>query len=1134
MSGAAGWTPQQTAQILTFFDKGALARGRGYAQSGLVHAIEWDGDTVSGESEGSGGRKYTCRVRAVFAGPRAQVTARCTCPVGSYCKHCVALVLVATGDTDDGVGNVRPPPAQAPKPSAGLLELSRWRTLVDEISSPSAGDDVDTDRGRSVPLALQFSLDLDARGNRRVFARPMTHGSRGKWVASRITWKSLLNTRRPADNHDPVALALLVDIGGVLAARTHRSTPPDILPVSSAPARIWQLLAQADDAGIEFIGKGGWGQPQTVAYDGTITTGLHVERSQRHLNVGVDVIVDGSPAAREHVHLIGSPRPHGAAILTDRHLSLGPLARLTPSEAMLLTSRNTIAVPADDVDEFRAALPALAADRAISFGDDVFPPGDVDGPHPVLVVDYTGSEVRTRWEAEYVADGEVIRAAADDHTNPRHVRRRNDERTMWAALRPELAAVAQAYGKWSDDTSERLLRQIYQSRKQSEIAELMELRTRLSGVTTPADALGFLPISEYLREWPLDPVDAAVLSGEVLPDLAAGGKVRVDVIGDPPDYRRPEEAPVLRFGGDASTDWFDLSITLDVDGTHIPIADVIAALAQGETHMLAPDEIYFPLDTPELTTLRDRLAEARELGELGRDGVASATLNVTLWDELLDLGVVDEQLAQWRERLRRLASATPPAPVAPPAGLHADLRSYQQDGLDWLTFLWDNGLGGILADDMGLGKTLQTLALFQHIVDDDPTVRFLVVAPTSVVGNWAAEVRRFVPELRVATVAATQRRAGIPLAEHIGDAHIVVTSYALLRIDYPAFESVSWSGMVLDEAQFVKNHASKTHQAARRLPADFKLAITGTPFENRVMELWSLVSIVAPGLYSSPTTFKEHFADPIEKGEEPDRLDVLRRRLRPIMLRRTKSQVLADLPEKQEQLLTLDLDAEHRKVYDRFLARERQKMLGLLDDWEGNQIRILRALTRLRQLSLHPGLVDDQHAGLTSSKITYLSEQIPILTAEGHSALIFSSFTGFLRLVAARFDQEGVDYSYLDGTMSATKRAEQIEQFTAGHTGAFLISLKAGGFGLNLTAADYCFMTDPWWNPAAEAQAVDRAHRIGQQRAVTVYRMVSTSTVEEKVIELQNRKRELFDALIDDGAAFSGKITAADVRGLLE
>ncbi|MFC3241265.1 SWIM zinc finger domain-containing protein [Gordonia humi] len=651
------WTPQQTTQILTFFDKGSLSRGRGYAQSGLVHSISWSGDTVTGLSEGSAGQTYTCSVTARFDGARAQVRAQCTCPVQTFCKHCVALVVTAS---DSAPG----PAAQAPPPPASALELSRWRSLVDEITADKTATPT-TDDGPELPLGLQFALDLDARGRRRIVARPVTHGSRGTWVTTRVTWKSLLTTRKAGFRHDPKARELLVEIGNALAARTQRSTPPAELSLSSAPARVWPLLNRAEGAGIALIGKNGWGQPQTVSIS-SITTGLHVERAQRHLNIGIQTFVDGDPVGADRVLLLGAPKPHGAGVLLDRTLHLGPLPELTASETMLLTSRSHVSVPANEVDEFRARLPALVADRAVSFGDDVFPPEDVDGPYPVLVVDYTADGARTRWEAEYVADGESVRARHDEPANPHRVRRRADENTMWSALGSELAAVASTYRGWFDTTAERLLRGIYQSSAQDEIATLVSMRERLAETTTVAAALEFLPISQFLRDWSLDPVEAAVLTGDVLPALVDGGRVRVEVVGEPPDYHRPEEPPVLHFTGDSSTDWFDLAITLDVDGHRIPIADVIAALAQGETHMLLADDTYFPLDTPELTTLRERLAEARELGDLDGDRVSSSTMNVTLWEELLELGVVDEQLADWRDRLTRLASAKPPAPIAPP------------------------------------------------------------------------------------------------------------------------------------------------------------------------------------------------------------------------------------------------------------------------------------------------------------------------------------------------------------------------------------------------------------------------------------------------------------------------------------
>jgi SNF2 family DNA or RNA helicase len=590
------------------------------------------------------------------------------------------------------------------------------------------------------------------------------------------------------------------------------------------------------------------------------------------------------------------------------------------------------------------------------------------------------------------------------------------------------------------------------------------------------------------------------------------------------------------FAGDDSepvhTDWFDLDITVQVDGHSVPLPDVITELASGATHMLLSSGVYFRLDSPELARLAELLDEARALGEIDGDKVNARSLNATLWDELLALGVVDQQVARWRANLARLTAARPPAPVDVPSGLDAGLRNYQRDGLDWLSFLWDNGLGGVLADDMGLGKTVQTLALMARATADGAG-KFLVVAPTSVVSNWLAEARRFTPALTAVAVSTTDARSACPLAELAVDADIVVTSYTLLRLDFDTYAEIGWAGVVFDEAQFVKNHNSKTHQCARRLDAGFKLAITGTPMENNLMELWALLSITVPGLFPSPKAFGDYFRKPIESGANSERLPVLRRRIKPVMLRRTKTQVVAELPAKHEQVLAIDLGAKHRRIYDTRLARERQKVLGLLGDWEKNRFQIFRSLTLLRQLSLHPGLVNAADIDAGSAKIDFLVEQLPQLVAEGHSALVFSQFTGFLGLLRAHLDAAGISYSYLDGSVSARGRKAALAQFADGVTQVFLISLKAGGFGLNLTEADYCFLCDPWWSPAAEAQAVDRTHRIGQTRPVTVYRLVSAGTIEEKVIALQQRKRELFTAVMDDGELFSSAITASDVRELL-
>ncbi|MCA1822414.1 MAG: DEAD/DEAH box helicase, partial [Pseudonocardia sp.] len=377
-----------------------------------------------------------------------------------------------------------------------------------------------------------------------------------------------------------------------------------------------------------------------------------------------------------------------------------------------------------------------------------------------------------------------------------------------------------------------------------------------------------------------------------------------------------------------------------------------------------------------------------------------------------------------------------------------------------------------------------------HAKQGDPAMdAFLVIAPTSVVANWAAEAARFAPSLAVVTITDTLRRRGQDLPEAIAGADVVITSYTLFRLDADAYEAAAWSGLILDEAQFTKNHQSKVYQCARRLPAPFKLAITGTPMENNLMELWSLLSITAPGLFPSPDRFREMYARPIEKHSDAELLARLRRRIRPLVRRRTKEQVAADLPAKQEQLLEVELDPRHRRIYQRHLQRERQKLLGLIHDVDRNRFTILRSITLLRQLSLHPGLVEPEHQHLGSSKIDALVGQLTDVINGGHRALVFSQFTGFLAHVRERLDAAGLDYSYLDG--ATRKRPEVVRRFKEGTAGVFLISLKAGGFGLNLTEADYCFLLDPWWNPATEAQAIDRTHRIGQTRNVMVYRLIA-------------------------------------------
>jgi superfamily II DNA or RNA helicase len=621
---------------------------------------------------------------------------------------------------------------------------------------------------------------------------------------------------------------------------------------------------------------------------------------------------------------------------------------------------------------------------------------------------------------------------------------------------------------------------------------------------------------------------------EVLPRLAEHPEFRVETSGEPIDYRDVGESLAVgvstaEIAGDQ--DWFDLGVSITVAGREVPFVDVFSALARGEMRMLLDDGAHFSLEDPRLESLRTLIEEARALVDSPAAPLRISRYQAGLWSELTSLGVVTEQAERWQRAVTPLLQLDALPVHEEPRGLRARLRPYQREGFAWLAALWDLQLGGILADDMGLGKTLQALALICHVRERTSAPRpFLVVTPTSVATNWAAEAARFAPGLSVDVVLDTLAKSGRAIDE-IATADIVVTTYTLFRLDADAYGQIPWAGLILDEAQFVKNHRGKTYRCARELNVPFKLAITGTPMENNLMELWALLSLTSPGLFPDPQRFAQHYARPIERGRDGELLGRLRRRIMPLVKRRTKELVAAELPPKQEQTLEVELHPRHRKLYDTHLQRERQRVLQLLDDFDHNRITILRSITRLRQMSLHPGLIDARHDAVPSAKVDALVDQLHDVIASGHRALVFSQFTTFLGRVRDRLDAERIGHCYLDGR--TRRRDAVLERFRSGQDPVFLISLKAGGVGLNLTEADYCFLLDPWWNPATEAQAIDRTHRIGQTRQVMVYRLIAQGTIEEKVRALAERKAELFSGVIDDGDLFAGAITAADIRGLL-
>lgn len=922
-----------------------------------------------------------------------------------------------------------------------------------------------------VPLALEVTLDR-GRGSYRsagptLRVRPLRQGKSKPWIKSGAEWSDVGGSPRGFVPRQADALAAL---------HTQWAGHRGYSPAGLSPAldefgdQVVRALRNARDAGVTLLAARPLVSVEVADEPAEVVAELHDVEGGTTMRA---VVTIGERTWRDDsVVLVGSPA--SVVGLLDDHGHLVVAATTTPVPPALrhLVDGPPILVPPADLADFREALPGLM--RLVPVRADA---SAVELPEPlaptlVLTVSWhTSTKAGLAWHWQY---GDA------------------PERSCPLTSRESLGGVRD---------------------RAAEQALLATVPPGLLQVSTLTDG------------------DALTLAIHDLPHLREIAGVRV-VEEERPDFREADVAPEIRFDlvepESSTTDWLDLAVTVRVDGEQIPLPDVLAALTLDLEFLVLPSGLYVTTDRPEFDRLREVVTAAAELREREGSRIGIGHHDLGLWAQLAETGLVDAQVAEWVERAQALRDLTD-IPRPEPRGLVTDLRSYQREGFWWLAFLWQHGLGGVLADDMGLGKTLQVLALITHARAERPLdAPFLVVAPTSVVTAWATEAARHAPGLRVAVAA----RRTDDVAALARDHDVVVTTYTLLRLAHEDYADLAWSGLVLDEAQQAKNHQSKTYQAIRTITAPFRLAVTGTPFENRLMELWALLSITVPGLYPWPRTFAEKVVRPVERDGDQVVLDRFRARIKPFLLRRTKELVADDLPPKQEQVLQVDLEAAHRKIYDTHLAKERQRILGLVEDFDRNRVAIFSALTRLRQLALDPALVDDEHETVGSAKLDVLVEHLAEITAEGHKALVFSQFTSFLTRVRSRLDDVGIATTYLDGT--TRDRAGVIDRFRSGGSPVFLISLKAGGTGLTLTEADYVFVLDPWWNPAAEAQAVDRAHRIGQTRHVHVYRLVATDTIEEKVMELKARKAELFAQVIDGDGAMSTSIGAEDIRGLFE
>jgi len=615
-------------------------------------------------------------------------------------------------------------------------------------------------------------------------------------------------------------------------------------------------------------------------------------------------------------------------------------------------------------------------------------------------------------------------------------------------------------------------------------------------------------------------------------DKLKEASVRIEGYENLKQLRINPNKPRTQLQVSSGIDWFDADVELKFGEERVSIAEVKKALGKKQNFVPLSDGSLglLPEEWMNKYSLMVKLGAAGGGNKLRLKKFHFSAIE-GLSEEISETEVLAE-LAAKRERLIHYDfDSNRDYPV--PANVHATLRPYQQAGFQWLSFLCEIGWGGILADDMGLGKTLQTLTFLQHYQNQRPGALFLVACPTTLIYNWENEIRKFTPDITYLIHHGPQRHTR---PADFKDVHLIITTYGTLRSDIKMLSQLEFDYVVLDESQAIKNPMSQVAKASLLLQSKNRLALSGTPVQNNTFDLYAQMNFLNPGMLGSMEFFRNEFATPIDKMQEEEAKTHLRKLIHPFLLRRTKEQVAPDLPEKTEMVLFCEMGAKQRKIYDGYRNSFRSKILGEIEEkgMERSQLSILTGLMKLRQICDSPAILnEDEQFENHSVKIEELVRELTENTGN-HKALVFSQFLGMLALIRSELEQQGIPYVYFDGGTSSAEREKAIQRFQNDEEcRVFLISLKAGGVGLNLTAADYVYIVDPWWNPAVEQQAIDRTHRIGQTKNIFAYRLICKDTIEEKIMLLQERKLSLVKDLVADDNAFMKKLTKEDVAYLL-
>jgi SNF2 family DNA or RNA helicase len=593
-------------------------------------------------------------------------------------------------------------------------------------------------------------------------------------------------------------------------------------------------------------------------------------------------------------------------------------------------------------------------------------------------------------------------------------------------------------------------------------------------------------------------------------------------------YRFNTAKPKTQIFISSHTDWFDAKVNIAFGNQQITVADVKKALANNQQFVQLSDGTLgiLPEDWLKKYALLFRVGEGKA------DSLKLSRYHLGVVDELYANRDQEELELQLEEKYEQLRQFDQIKQIEPPASLHAVLRPYQVSGYQWLNYLKEVNWGGILADDMGLGKTVQALSYLEQFKNQEGKLRAIVICPTTLIYNWENEIKKFTPSLRHRIHHGPQR---IRKKEELEQYDVLITTYGTLRSDIKILSALQFDYAILDESQAIKNPSSKVTRAAQLLQAKNRLCMSGTPLQNNTFDIYAQMNFLNPGMLGSVEFFRQEFAIPIDKLGEPDRKEHLRKLLYPFILRRTKEQVAKDLPEKQEMVVFCEMEQEQRDIYDAYRNDYRNQILGSIETQgiQKAQLAILQGLMKLRQICDSPAILNEKEKYPNHSiKLDELARQLKE-DISNHKALVFSQFLGMLALIRTKLEELEIPYVYFDGSTTAPEREKAIQQFQQqDKIRVFLISLKAGGVGLNLTAADYVYIMDPWWNPAVEQQAIDRTHRIGQTKNIFAYRMICKDSIEDKILQLQERKRALAKDIITDDSGFVKSLSREDVEYL--